>query len=466
MKLPLIAWFSASLALVPVPVWAQPSQTVVTVTPERAVQSATSLLLPLNKSRVMRVSSPIGKISTGNADIVDVVALTDRSFYVLGKGLGTTNLALYGQDEQLLAVIDVTVSIDVDSVRSTLHALLPGEPISVYPVNDTLALGGTVSSAAKTHEALEIAKRFVYKDGIVLNNMSVRGAQQVMLEVKVAEMDRSIASAFGFHPAALIGGAANLSGAGLLLSGFNTTNAATSLLGGAGAGRFGKTPYQLSDVLEALETKGSVKILAEPNLVALSGDTASFLAGGEFPVPVGYSTGSGVPTITIEFKPFGVSLAFTPTVLEDKLINLVVSPEVSQIDTTNAVVANGFSIPGISTRRVKTSIEVRDGESFAIAGLLSENFTDQIQGIPGITNIPILGALFRDSNFQRKQSELVIIVTPRLVHPTLANTLRAPTDSFVPPSEQDIFFNGKPEAPESGQPQGGGLAGSYGHIIR
>lgn len=465
MKLLLNAWLSAGLALVSVPVWAQ-QQTVVTVTPERAVQSTTSLALPLNKSRVLRVNAAIGKISTGNADIVDVVALTDRSFYVLGKGLGTTNLALYGQDNQLLAVIDVTVSIDVDSVKAALHTLLPGERIEVHPINDTIALGGIVTSAAKTHEALEIAKRFVYKDGIVLNEMNVVGTQQVMLEVKVAEMDRSIASAFGFHPAALIGSAANLSGAGLVLSSLNTSNLTTSLLGGAGA--IGKSSVQFSSVLEALETKGAVKVLAEPNLVALSGDTASFLAGGEFPVPVASQPAiAGTPaTVTIEFKPFGVSLSFTPTVLEDRLINLVVVPEVSQIDNTIAVVANGITIPGIDTRRVKTSVEVRDGESFAIAGLLSENFADQVQGIPGITNLPILGALFRDSNFQRKQTELVIIVTPRLVRPTIANTLRAPTDSFVPPSEQDIFFNGKAEAPESGQPQGGGLAGSYGHIIR
>jgi pilus assembly protein CpaC len=464
MKLPLITWLAAGLSLVSGPVWAQ--QTVVTVTPERAVQSTTSLLLPLNKSRVMRVNAAIGKISTGNADIVDVVALTDRSFYVLGKGLGTTNLALYGQDNQLLAVIDVTVSIDVDSVKAALHTLLPGERIEVHPINDTIALGGNVSSAAKTHEAMEIAKRFVYKDGVVLNEMNVAGTQQVMLEVKVAEMDRSIASAFGFHPAALLGTATSLGGPATLISNLNTENLPTSLL--AAAGTIGKSAASFSNVLEALETKGSVKVLAEPNLVALSGDTASFLAGGEFPVPVASQpagTGS-VPTVTIEFKPFGVSLSFTPTVLEDRLVNLVVVPEVSQIDNTIAVVANGITIPGISTRRVKTSVEVRDGESFAIAGLLSENFADQVHGIPGITNLPILGALFRDSNFQRKQTELVIIVTPRLVHPTIANTLRSPTDSFVAPSEQDIYFNGKAEAPDSGMPAGGGLTGSYGHIIR
>jgi pilus assembly protein CpaC len=464
MKSLLIAWLSAGLALVAVPAWAQ-QQTVVTVTPERAVQSTTSLLLPLNKSRVMRVNAAIGKISTGNADIVDVVALTDRSFYVLGKGLGTTNLALYGQDNQLLAVIDVTVSIDVDSVKAALRTMLPGERINVHPINDTIALSGTVSSAARTHEAIEIAKRYVYKDGIVLNDMNVAGAQQVMLQVKVAEMDRSISSQFGFHPAAIIGSAANLSGAGLALSSLNTTNLGTSLLAGAGA--IGKS-VSFSSIMDALENKGAVKVLAEPNLVALSGDTASFLAGGEFPVPVASTpaTAGAVPTISIEFKPFGVSLAFTPTVLEDRLINLVVVPEVSQIDNTISVNANGITIPGVSTRRVKTSVEVRDGESFAIAGLLSETFADSVQGIPGITNIPIIGALLRDSSFQRKQTELVIFVTPRLVRPTIANTLRAPTDSFVPPSEQDIYFNGKAEAPESGRPQGGGLTGSYGHIIR
>jgi pilus assembly protein CpaC len=479
MKLPLIACFSTLLAFTATPGWAQQRQPRAAVTPEartatvpertttvsleRGVQAGSSLVLPLNKSRVMRVSSAIGKIATGNADIVDVVALTDRSFYVLGKGLGTTNIALYGTDQELLAVVDVSVTIDVDGVRAALRSLLPGERIEVRPVNDTISLGGVMSSAAKTHQALEIAQRFSVKGGTVIDNMSVRGNQQVMLQVKVAEMDRTVASAFGFHPAALIGSASNLGGAGLLLSSLNTTNLGTSILGAAGS--IGKNSFSFSDVLEALEQRGSVKVLAEPNLVALSGDTASFLAGGEFPIPVAQTpaVAGAAGTITVAFKPFGVSLAFTPTVLEGDLINLIVLPEVSEIDKANSFSSNGFTIPGISTRRVKTSVEVRDGESFAIAGLLSESFSDQVQGIPGINNLPILGALFRDSNFKRKQSELVIIVTPRLVRPTLANTLRAPTDSFVPPTERDIYFNGKTEAPHSA---GGGLAGRYGHIIR
>jgi pilus assembly protein CpaC len=216
-----------------------------------------------------------------------------------------------------------------------------------------------------------------------------------------------------------------------------------------------------------LEEKGAVKILAEPNLVAMSGDTASFLAGGEFPVPVSQNTTAGIPTVTVEFKPFGVSLAFTPTVIEGDLINVVVAPEVSQIDKQNAVVFNGFVIPGISTRRAHTTVEMRDGQSFAIAGLLQSTFADDVKGIPGINDLPVIGALARDSQFQRNETELVIIVTPRLVRPTSPGQLAAPTDTFVPPSDADMFFFGRPEAPDSGLPRaGGGLAGQYGHIIR
>jgi len=199
----------------------------------------------------------------------------------------------------------------------------------------------------------------------------------------------------------------------------------------------------------------------------MSGDTANFLAGGEFPIPVAQSTSSGVPTVTVEFKPFGISLAFTPTVIDGDLINLIVAPEVSQIDKTNAVTFSGFTIPGIQTRRAKTTVELRDGQSFAIAGLLSSNFTDTMRGIPGLMDIPIFGALARSSDYERNETELVIIITPKLVQPASAATLVAPTDSFVPPSDAAIFLMGKTENPDSGlAPRGGGLTGKYGHIIR
>ncbi len=201
----------------------------------------------------------------------------------------------------------------------------------------------------------------------------------------------------------------------------------------------------------------------------MSGDTASFLAGGEFPIPVAQTQGiGGVPTITVEFKAFGVSLAFTPTVIDGDLINLVVAPEVSQIDRTISFNLNGLFIPGIATRRAKTTVELRDGQSFAVAGLLQSDFTDQIRGIPFLADVPILGALFRSPQYQRSETELVIIVTPKLVQPAPAGTLIAPTDSFVPPSDAQFFIMGRTENPDSGLTPfpGGGLTGRYGHIIR
>ncbi|GGF14290.1 general secretion pathway protein [Aliidongia dinghuensis] len=449
---------------------AQPSQSV-TVTPQPSLQAPQALTIALNKSQVLRVSQTVGRIAVGNAAIVDAVALTDRSFYLLGKAVGTTNLSVYGQNSQLLAVLDVTVGADVDGVKAALHQMMPDDRIEVRAINDSIALSGTVGSPAKVTQAMEIARKFVTEDdkdkdkSKVLNNLGVRGAQQVMLQVKVAEMQRNVSKAFNFHPFISAGkpGAGNIGGNGFKLAPLDpvdTSNFAT-IAGSAVAGNF---TFQL--LIDALESKGAVKILAEPNLVAMSGDTASFLAGGEFPVPVAQNTASGVPTVTVEFKPFGISLAFTPTVIDD-LINLVVAPEVSQIDKTNSVTFTGFTIPGIATRRARTTVELRDGQSFAIAGLISSDFDDTVRGIPGIMDVPVLGALFRSPSYQNNETELVIIITPHLVQPAPAGTLKAPTDSFVPPSDAQIFLLGNTENPDSGlPPSNGGLTGRYGHIIR
>lgn len=463
---------AAIMALLPAaPCQAQQAGPV-TVTPVPSVQTITNLKLPMNRSQVIRVSQPVGKIAVGNAAIVDAVVLTDRSFYILGKGLGSSNISVYGRDSQLLAVIDVIVGADVEGVKSVLYEMLPGETIEVRSINDAIALSGTVSTPTKANEAVAVAQRFAPN---VINNLEVHGAQQVLLEVKVAEMSRTVTKQLGFKP--LLRAGKNVSSVisnnpanptGFTLATLDTIDPTrfAELIGNARIGGF-----RLSEFIDALEEKGAVKLLAEPNLVALSGDTASFLAGGEFPVPVAQNlSGASVITtaITVEFKPFGVSLSFTPTILGDGLMNLVVAPEVSQIDRTVSINENGLVIPGISTRRARTTIELRDGESFAIAGLLQNNINDDVRQIPGLGDVPVLGALFRSSTFQNQQSELVIIVTPHLVQPAPAETLAAPTDSFVPPTDVELFLLGKPEGAASGlSPQaGGGLIGRYGHIVR
>jgi pilus assembly protein CpaC len=439
-------------------------QARVTVTPETAVQATQSLILPLNKSQVLRVNQPVSRIAVGNPDIVDAVALTDRSFYVLGKGVGTTNISVYGTNSQLLAVIDAVVATDVAGIRAAIREIMPNETVDVRSVNDSIALSGVLSSPAKILKAIEVAGKFAAKENII-NDLRIKGTQQVMLQVKVAEMSRHVSKALGFKPFVSPSNG-SLKSTGFALSTLDPVDITRFAVA---AGQVVSGNFVFTLVLDALEEKGAVKILAEPNLVAMSGDTASFLAGGEFPIPVAQTLGiGGTPTITVEYKAFGVSLAFTPTVIDGDLINLVVAPEVSQIDRTISVNLNGLIVPGIATRRAKTTVELRDGQSFAVAGLLQSDFTDQIRGIPFLADVPVLGALFRSPQYQRNETELVIIVTPKLVQPAPAGTLIAPTDSFVPPSDAQFFIMGRTENPDSGLTPitGGGLTGRYGHIIR
>jgi pilus assembly protein CpaC len=431
------------------------------------LQTAQTLNLPLNKSQVVSIDQPIGTIAVGNPEIADTVVLTRHSFYVLGKKAGTTNVAIYAQGgKQLLTMVDVTVGTDIEGIKGALYDLLPHETVNVRPVNDGVSLNGTLSSPSKVAQAVEVAKRFV-PSGHVINDLRVTGAQQVMLQVKVAEMQRSVSKNLSFKPF-VSPTSGNLANSGFA---FSTLDPIKLSQFAVAAGQVVSGPFTITMFIDALEERGAVKVLAEPNLIAMSGDTASFLAGGEFPVPVAqtFSGAGSVPTITVVFKPFGISLSFTPTVIDGDLINLAVAPEVSQLDQANSVTIQNFVIPGISTRRAKTTVELRDGQSFAIAGLLSSNFKDQMRGVTGLMDIPVLGALMRSTEYQRDETELVIIVTPRLVQPATPTALLAPTDSFVPPSEAELFLLGRSEGasegviPASGS---GGLSGKYGHIIR
>lgn len=436
------------------------------ITPMADVRAG-DMVVPLNKSEVLRLERPFSDLSIGNAEIADVVALSDRSVYVLGKSLGTTNLSVYGRNKQLLAVVDIVVTHDVQGLKDKLNELLPTESVEVRPAGDSVILSGTVSNPDRLASAVSVAER--YAPGKVTNLLRVAGSQQVMLAVRIAEVARTTARELGIKPDFTLGREDSFS--------FTTLDGLDITRFGAGLAEWTTGFVTLDVLIDALEQKGVVKVLAEPNLIALSGDTANFLAGGEFPVPVAQDSDSGRTTITIEFKQFGVGLAFTPTVLDGDLINLVVSPEVSQIDDTNAVVLSGFRIPGLSTRRATTTVELRDGQSFAIAGLLQNDFQDQVRQLPGLGQLPVLGALFRSTEFQRRETELVIIVTPRLVKPVAAGSLRSPTDYFVPPSDTDLFLFGRTEAPGSGiaptqaravlgSQAGGGIAGAYGHIIK
>jgi pilus assembly protein CpaC len=430
--------------------------------------NAGELDVPVNKSQVLRADRPYTKALIGNPDIADIVPISPTSVYVLGKKAGTTSLTLYDRASRLIAVVDVVVGPDVTSLKRQLSDLIPADAISARMSNDSIILEGTVPDAVVADRAVQIAE--TYAPGKVVNLLSIGSAQQVMLEVRFAEVKRSALSQIGVrwgpdntgNTRYVIGNGASLSPgqnstttvtnpdgsttvvtepgnpifrAGSIIDSFGIISQAFRAFGG-----------HLNATLDALETKGAVTTLAQPTLVALSGETASFLAGGEFPVPVAQGNGgngNGTTAITVEWKPFGVSLAFTPTVLADGVISLVVAPEVSSIDPSASITINNLVIPGLQTRRAKTVVELRDGESFALAGLLRKDFQDTIRQVPLLGSLPIIGTLFRSTGFQHQESELVIIITPRLVRPVPAGTLKEPTDRVGPPNEANLLLNGQ-----------------------
>ena len=421
---------------------------------------AGELAVAVNKSQVLRSDRPFAKALIGNPDIADVLPLTDRSLYVLGKKTGTTSLTLYDRRNTLIAVVDVAVGPDVTGLKRQLSELMPDDRVGARIANDSIILEGIVASGPAADRAVQIAE--TYAPGKVINLLSIGASQQVMLEVRFSEIKRSalkrlgIGLLVGSDNGNFVGG----SGGGASLTNAPVTGAPLAKISaitdsfGVAARAFRAFGASFTATLDALERTGAVTTLAEPTLVALSGETASFLAGGEFPVPVinsgggggGGGTGGGPGTnvgITVEFKPFGVSLAFTPTVLADGVINLVVAPEVSSIDPSASIVISGFSIPGLQTRRAKTTVELRDGESFAMAGLLRKDFQDTVRKFPLLGSIPIIGTLFRSTSFQKEETELVIIVTPRLVKPVRAGSLKLPTDRATPPNEADLFLLGR-----------------------
>lgn len=435
---------------------------------------AGQLDVPLNKSQVVTVDRPFGKAMIGNEAIADIVPVTNRSLYVLGKQMGTTSLTIYDRNNIVISVVDVAVGPDIVSLRRQMAELIPGEQIGARISNDAVVLTGVVSSGPAVDRAMELAKSYAGEK--VINMMSVGASQQVMLEVRFSEISRQAGKQIGVS--AFTGsdggtfGSATGNGAGLTPDpetgeGILRLDSITNSFG-VFRKAFDVFGLNINATLDALERKGLVKTLAEPTLVALSGETASFLAGGEFPVPIlqGNSGdgggGGGNGGITIEFKPFGVSLAFTPTVLADGVINLQVEPEVSSIDPSASITVNGLTIPGLQTRRANTVLELRDGESFALAGLIRKDFATTVRQVPLLGSIPIIGSLFRSSGFTKGETELVIVVTPRIVQPVKAGQIQLPTDRVQNPSEGELFLLGRtdkavgvnPVDPDAPPPEG------------
>ncbi|HHL21391.1 MAG TPA: type II and III secretion system protein family protein [Aliiroseovarius sp.] len=423
--------------------------------------ASSPLNVPMNRAVVVEADSPFAEISIANPGIADISTLSDRTIYVLGKTPGRTTLTLLGADGRLITNVEVRVTPDIAEFKERLRQILPGEAIEVRTANDGIVMSGVVSSAARMDRALDLAQR--YAPGRVSNLMGVGGTQQVMLEVKFAEMSRTISKSLSSSLSMLGTGNPSVVGAtGSLLGTPPTANVEGSLRLGLSAGAF-----QFGILLEALESKGVVRTLAEPNLVALSGQEASFLAGGEYPVPVIDNDGG----VTVSYKPFGVELKFIPRVVDQDIINLELIAAVSGIDPTVGFVNNGISVSGFRRRETSTTVEMHDGQSFAVAGLLQDDFRDLNGQVPWLGDIPILGALFRSAEYKREQSELVIIITAHLVSPTRGEALALPTDRIRPPTEAELFLSGRTAS--SNVPRSGGagevarqdFSGSYGYVM-
>jgi pilus assembly protein CpaC len=431
---------------------------------ERIVQISaptrtTSLVVSIDKSEDVRTDRSFVDVVVGNPEIADVNALTDRTLSILGKKLGTTRVSIYGEDRKLVGVFDVLVSYDTSALAQELSRRFPASKLRVSSVNGRILLSGTVTDGMVLDQALQVAKQFVPD---VINSVQVLQPQQVMLEVRFVEASREADRELGVDWNAHGGGSTNflakVGSSGIIGSG-------TAAFGNIGASILGKG-LQVDVALSALEQRGLARRLAQPNLVALSGDTANFLAGGEYPIPVpGMSSGQ----IQVEYKQYGVSLAFTPTVLNGNLINMKIVPEVSQLDPAHSVaIGAGIVVPSLTVRRASSTIELRDGQSFILAGLLQNDLSTAQQQLPWIGDVPVLGTLFSSKSYQRNETDLIIIVTPRLVNPTRpGDEIRTPLSNTLASNDIDFFLMNKPEVLRT-EVRGGGAAverGPIGHML-
>jgi len=432
----LIAIAAAALALTlaqPGPVAAQAFTDA--MAPTRAVSVAK------NKSMAFRLSSNAAEVVVTQPEVAQIVANNERSVYLRGIEFGATNVLVYDKNHRLVEVIDVNVGYDAAAVQADINRALPNEQIVASGFAGGILLTGKASSGSAARRAAEIAERYAPEK--VTSEVFVEAADQVVLEVRMIEADRATLKDFGIS-AAIEGSRAGLLTNSLIFPPAEDGTILSSLYGVISpAGRVGISTNigntSIDVVLDAMEDKGLIRTLARPNLAAVSGEEAAFLAGGEFPFPVP----SGENNVTIEFKPFGVQLKFLPTVGANNLIRLKVAPEVSALDNSNPLRINGFDVPSMTIRRTSTTVELRDGETFAIAGLFQQEYANNVRQIPGLGDIPVLGALFRSSRWRRKETELVVLVTPRLATAAQSRALSPdPLRVSNEPSAIDLILNG------------------------
>ena len=424
----------------------------------------------IGKTEDVRTDTSFVELTVGDPDVADVNPLTDRSLSILGKKNGTTRVSAYAEGKKLIGVFDVEVVYDTSLLQTEIRRRFPHAGLRVTAVNGRIMLSGNAPDGPTVDKAVQIAKQF---GPDVINSVNVLQPQQVMLEVRFVEATRQAGrdrgvqwNVFGQRTLMNVGnrapasqlpvtntGGGLFSQPGVTTGGPNVTTPTISPIAIAGV-LSGTAPFgvivskllaagiETDIIINALEQKGIARSLAEPNLVALSGDTASFLAGGEYPVPVPGALGQ----VTIDYKRYGVGLAFTPTVLAGGLINMKIEPEVSQLDFSRPVPIGGISVPPLIVRRASTTVELRDGQSFVIGGLLQSTGKNAISQLPWLGDVPVLGALFRSASYQKNETDLAIIVTPRLVRPARpGDVIKTPLDTSVPVNDVDLFLMGKTE---------------------
>ncbi|WP_282608121.1 type II and III secretion system protein family protein [Pelagibius sp. Alg239-R121] len=387
--------------------------------------------LEVNEGQLLRLEESAVSVFVANPEIANVNVKSPQLIYVFGQATGETTLFAVDSNDNVIANLTLSVSHNLSRLRTALDAVAPRAQITAVSIDGGIILGGTANTATEAANAVRVTTRFVNNPEEIINQIQVTAPNQINLRVRVAEVSKEVLEQFGFDWSAIADGAFNF---GLFT---NTSrilaDASPSFFSAAGT----PGPLDLNVLIDALADDELVTVLAEPNLTALSGETASFLAGGEFPVPVGAETNdAGGRDITIEFKEFGVSLAFTPTLIGENLISMRVRPEVSQLSQNGAVTIADLVIPALATRRAETTVELGSGQSFAIAGLLLDDTQQLTSKVPGLGDIPILGQLFTSDRFQRSESELVIIVTPYLVRP-VSQPLPLPTDAYVESNQTD-----------------------------
>lgn len=413
---------------------------------QRAMPPARELVLEIRKGQLIRLDRPAAAVFVADPEVADVQAHSPTLVYVFGRRSGTTTLFAVDENEEVLLRRDVVVEHHLSGLQDVIREVAPDSRIEVRSVDGGIILDGAVRDPVKAQELREIAGRYLGENETLINRLTVAAPTQVNLRVRVAEVSRDVTKLFGinwegiFSPGDFLFGLATgrafstAGGPPFLRAVDNSGGVANSL-----SGSYTNGDVSINGIIDALEREGLVNVLAEPNLTALSGETASFLAGGEFPVPVGQDDNNN---IEIQFKQFGVSLAFTPTVLSAGRISMRVRPEVSDLSDKGAIKLNDLVIPALSTRRAETTVELGSGQSFAIGGLISNTTRNNLDKVPALGDLPVLGSLFRSTRFQRSESELVIIVTPYLVAPVGAAQLATPRDGLEDPSDLERLIAG------------------------